>query len=167
AVLNAVPTVSQATTITGISVAFGVDRFSVTRPVLWSIEHRTYKRRTGSMGAPFRAQECPRTVFLGRKPHSGMTRYVNRGPADPNRLYTRRLLAYQTTFSANWICRAGTCVATIWPNCGLRCPFAKIACMAPPPVLALSEGGAKLARFKILNISARNCTLKVSEMCGM
>src|SRR6266581_7627735 len=74
---------------------------------------------------------------------------------------------YQTTFSANWICRAAVCVATIWPNWGLRSPLSKMACMAPPPVFGLSPGGAKLARFKTLNISARNCTLNVSEILGM
>src|SRR6266850_2397994 len=55
--------------------------------------------------------------------------------------------------------RLSTCVEVSWPNRVFAVPLA----LNGPRLLV----GAKLARFKTLKNSARNCRLEVSEILGM
>src|ERR1700731_658173 len=59
--------------------------------------------------------------------------------------------------SANWICREVVDVKSIKPAPGTGFPL-------PSKRVLLSVGGMKLERLKILKASARNCTLKLSEI---
>src|SRR5258705_11976579 len=60
---------------------------------------------------------------------------------------------------ANWICRSGIVVLVSKPATPVGVPSDK-----KMSVLSGVVGGAKLAWFKMLKISARNCTLKFSEI---
>src|SRR5690349_12548483 len=64
---------------------------------------------------------------------------------------------YQTTFSANWICREVVDVESTKPAPPTGAPV-------PSKIILLSVGGLKLGRLRILKNSVRNCTLKVSEI---
>jgi hypothetical protein len=72
------------------------------------------------------------------------------------------LPVYQMTLIPNWTSRAAVTVVFNWPA----------ESFAEPSALKMSvwsgnTGGEKFARFKILNISARNWTLNVSDILRM
>ena len=70
--------------------------------------------------------------------------------------------AYQTIFNANWISLDVVVVEVNNPAAPVGAPVeSKIS------VLSGLTGTAKLVRFKILKNSARNCTLKFSEILVM
>src|SRR5690242_15937488 len=60
---------------------------------------------------------------------------------------------------ANWICRSGIVVLVSRPAPPLNVPSDKKI-----SELSGTVGGAKLGWFRMLKISARNCTLKFSDM---
>src|SRR6266478_8877810 len=69
---------------------------------------------------------------------------------------------YQITLSANWTILALVVVEVINPALSLRAPVSsKIS------VSSGFTGSAKFARLRTLKISARNCTLKFSEILRM
>ena len=72
----------------------------------------------------------------------------------------RRLLSYQESFNANWICRDVVLVKVKTPAPLVRFP-------AESMMTRLSFGDAKLGRLKTLKNSDRNCALNASEIFGI
>src|ERR1700733_10175557 len=72
-------------------------------------------------------------------------------------LQTLAKCSHQMSFNPNCTCREGVAVASIRPAPVTGVP-------RPSNTALLSVGGAKFARFRMLNTSARNWTLAVSEM---
>jgi len=73
---------------------------------------------------------------------------------------------YQMSFAPTDL-PVGVCVAVSWPNWGFGWPDAKIASIAQPLVCVSVGAAQSWRRLKALKASARNCTLKLSEIFRM
>src|SRR5690242_4498892 len=77
------------------------------------------------------------------------------------------LNCYQITLRANWISLDFVVVEVITPAVPLSGGFNCAPVLSKMSVLSGDTGSAKLGWFRILKISARNCTLKDSEIFRM
>src|SRR6266852_4725211 len=92
-----------------------------------------------------------RFLVLGRRWGTG-TFTDTLFPTDSNHSWHRD---YQMNFNPNCISRDGVCVeGESWPK-------------RPARMSRLATEGGKLARFRMLKNSARNCTTKDSEILGI
>src|SRR3984893_17331442 len=129
---------------------------------------------TGSRGGELRFEKNTRPIrsevaFLGARPQAFYAFEIPvsgrvclpcilgeaRGPA---RTYLG-LFRYHISLSANWTCREVVVVEVSKPALPVGAPVESKIC-----VLSGMMGTEKLLRFKILQDSARNCTLKFSEI---